>query len=62
MTVRKNTAVKDPFADCVIARMVARGERREYYYPQNGLPRMAVKSAPARSPLLEALRGRGSKK
>lgn len=46
----------DPFAGCVITEMVRRGERREYSYPQNGLPEVSVKSAPARSLLVEAAR------
>ena len=47
----------DPFAGCVITEMVRRGERRRYSYPQNGLPEVSVKSAPAWSPFFKAARG-----
>lgn len=45
---------KDPFAGCVLAEMVRRGEQRRYSYPQNGLPKVSVKSAPVWSPFAEA--------
>lgn len=54
--MKNKESQKDPFAGCVITEMVRRGERREYSYPQNGLPEVTVKSAPAWSPILEAAR------
>ena len=44
----------DPFAGCVLTEMVRRGERLESSYPQNGLPEVSVKSAPAWSPIVDA--------
>ncbi len=45
----------DPFADCILTKMVRAGEIIHYSYPENGLPEVAEKSAPAWSGLLHAM-------
>lgn len=36
----KNQEKKDPFEGCVLHEMAKRGERFEYVYPNNGLPKV----------------------
>ena len=55
MNNKNNANSTDPFAGCVIAEMIRRGERRDYSCPDNGLPEVSVKSAPAWSPFLSLM-------
>ena len=41
---------KAPFADCILEKKVRAGYIPKYSYPENGLPEVTVKSAPAWSP------------
>lgn len=44
---------KDLLADCDLSKAVRAGYVPKYSYPENGLPEVTVKSAPAWSPFLD---------
>ncbi len=48
MTQKTKSEIDDsPFAGCVLHEKAKSGEWFDYSYPQSGLPKMRVKSAPA---------------